>query len=196
MSLEIKPLLGFENHYNGKTSTLSLLVKSDFELDKHLQKSKQKLAISLTSIINMFKDAQKIHLYHKLGVPHHCMGVYYLKTTYYRISLDSLDKDLDDSLKEVLKMCSNKFRSHFVNIIVMKDDEVLKLNNNKFQKANHIIRSAISTINNNKYSFEGGPYEKTMLKIKKKNRCINKQTKTINEMYLSVLKQHMEYLTL
>ena len=193
MPVEIKPLKGYINPINNEENTLSLFVKSDFELDEHLQKSKQKLVTSLTSIINLFKNTQDIHFYHKLGVPH-CYkgGTDYLRTSSFRLSLDSLDKNLDDSLKETNSLCLNKFYSHFVNIVVKNNNKVLILNNDNFQKANHIIRSAIS--NNNKYSFDGNPFEKIMSKIKK-NRCINKQTKTINEMYLSILKQHMEYLT-
>ena len=59
MRVQIKPLKGFENYLNGENNTLSLLVKSNHELNEHLRESKQKLLISLTSIINHYKDAQK-----------------------------------------------------------------------------------------------------------------------------------------
>ena len=39
MSVEIKPLKGFSNPINNESSTLSLLVKSDYGLNEHLHKS-------------------------------------------------------------------------------------------------------------------------------------------------------------
>ena len=196
MSVSIKPLKGFSNPINNESNTLSLLVKSDYELNEHLHESKQKLLISLTSIINHHKDAQKIHFYHKLLVPIRNRSEY-LVTTWYKISLNSLKRALDDSFKEVIKSFPNTFYSHFINIIITKNNEVLKINNDKFIELNNIIRSSISNINNNQLSFADNiPFEKPMRKIEKKNAYIDKQSKIVNKRYLSVLKQHIEYLTL
>ena len=195
MPVEIKPLKGFENPINNESNTLSLLVKSDYGLNEHLHKSKQKLLISLTSIINHFKDAQVIHFYHKIDIPSSYKWNFQI-TRFYKISLNSLKRDLDDSLKEVIELCPNKFNSHFVNVVAKKNNEVLKINNNNFIKINHIIRDSISNIKNYKYSFVNNPYEEAIIKIKKKERYIVKQTKIINERHLSVLKQFIEYLTL
>ena len=96
----------------------------------------------------------------------------------------------------MIELCPNKFNSHFVNVVAKKNNEVLKINNNNFIKINHIIRDSISNIKNYKYSFVNNPYEEAMIKIKKKERYIVKQTKIINERHLSVLKQFIEYLTL
>ena len=196
MPVEIKPLKGFDNPINNEKNTLSLLVKSDYELNKHLHESKQKLLISLTRIINHHKDAQKIYFYHKLEIPVRNRSDY-IVTKWYEISLNSLKRDLDDSIKEIIKDCSNIFYSHFINIKVIKNDEVLKLNNDEFYELNHIIRSSIIHINNNKTSFvDNIPFEKPMRKIEKKNAYIEKQTKIINKKYLCILRQHIEYLTL
>ena len=196
MPVEIKPLKGFENPINNESNTLSLLVKSDYGLNEHLHKSKQKLLISLTSIINHLKDAQVIHFYHKIDIPSSSYKWNFQITRFYKISLNSLKRDLDDSLKEVIELCPNKFNSHFVNVVAKKNNEVLKINNNNFIKINHIIRASISNIKNYKYSFVNNPYEEAMIKIKKKERYIVKQTKIINKTYLHILKQHIEYLTL
>ena len=196
MTVQIKPLKGFENYLNGENNTLSLLLKSDYELNKHRQESKQKLLISLTSIINHYKDAQKIHFYHKLLVPIRNRSDY-IKTKWYELSFNSLKINLDDSFKNVISMCPNTIYSHFINIIITKNDEVLKINNDKFIELNNIIRSSISNINNNQLSFADNiPFEKPMRKIEKKNAYIDKQSKIVNKRYLSVLKQHIEYLTL
>ena len=196
MPVEIKPLKGFSNPINNEENTLSLLVKPDYELNKHLHESKQKLLISLTSIINHHKDTQKIHFYHKLLVPIRNRSEY-LVTTWYKISLNSLKRDLDDSFKEVIKSFPNTFYSHFINIIITKNDEVLKLNNDKFIELNHIIRSSISNINNNQLSFvDNTPFEKPMRKIEKRDTYITKQTKIINKKYMHILRRHVEYLTL
>ena len=94
-------------------------------------------------------------------------------------------------------MCSNKFYSHFVNIFVKKNNEILKLDKDSFQELNHIIRDSIKNIKKYQYLFlDNNPFEKTMRKIKKKNRYIDKQSKILNKMYLRILKQHIEYLTL
>ena len=196
MPVEIKPLMGFENIMNNELSTLSLLVKSDFGLNEHLRKSKQKLVISLTSIIDHLTDAQKIHFYHKLQIPYKGK-TYYIRTRYYEISSNSLKRDLDDSFKEVITSCPDGFDSHFVNVVAKKNNEVLKLDKDNFLEVNNIIRGAISNIKKYQYLFlDNKPFEKTMEKIERKNRYINKQTKIVNKRYLSVLKQHIQYLTL
>ena len=186
MTVQIKPLKGFNNPVNNEKNTLSLLVKSDYGLNKQLHESKQKLLISLTNIISHHKDAQKINFYHKLLVPIKSRSDY-LVTKWYKISLNSLKRDLDDSFKEVIESCPNNFYSHFINIIITKNDEVLKLNDGKFYELNHIIRSSISNINNNQYLLvDNIPFEKTMIKIEKKDTYIDKQSKIVNKRYLSV----------
>ena len=196
MTVQIKPLKGFENYLNGENNTLSLLIKSDYELNKHLQESKQKLLISLTSIINHYKDVQKIHFYHKLLVPIRNRSDY-IKTKWYELSFNSLKINLDDSFKNVISMCPNTIYSHFINVIIKKSSNILKINDNEFIELNHIIRSSISNMNNDELSFvDNKPFEKYMIKIEKKNVYIEKQTNIINKRYLSDLKQHIEYLTL
>ena len=149
MTVQIKPLKGFENYLNGENNTLNLLIKSDHELNKHLQESKQKLLISLTSIINHYKDAQKIHFYHKLLVPIRNRSDY-IKTKWYELSFNSLKINLDDSFKNVISMCPNTIYSHFINVIIKKSNNILKINDKEFIELNNIIRSSISNINNNK----------------------------------------------
>ena len=58
MSVSIKPLKGFSNPINNESNTLSLLVKSDYDLYEHLSKAKGKLISSLTCILNHFKDSE------------------------------------------------------------------------------------------------------------------------------------------
>ena len=196
MTTQVKLLKGFKNYLNGENNTLSLLVKSSHELNEHLRESKQKLLISLTSIINHYKDAQKIHFYHKLQVPKRNISDY-ISTKWYELSFNSLKINLDDSFKNVISMCPNTIYSHFINVIIKKDDKVIKLSDDKFNKLNHIIRSSIARINNNELSFvDDNPFERYMMEIKRRESHIKKQTKIINEKYLSVLKQHIEYLTL
>ena len=68
MPVEIKPLKGFSNPINNESNTLSLLVKSDYELYEHLNESRNKLISSLNSILNYFKDSD-IKFYHKVQIP-------------------------------------------------------------------------------------------------------------------------------
>ena len=195
MSLQIKPLKGFENMFNNESNTLSLLVKSDYDLYEHIDKSKRKLKLSLTCILNHFKDSE-IKFYHKILCSYKNRSEY-LVTTLYKISLFSLKRDLDDSFKEVIESFPNKFFSHFINIIIKKNDKLLKLDDKEFIKLNHIIRCSISSINNKQLSFlDNIPFEKPMRKIEKKNAYITKQSKIINKKYLRILKQHIKYLTI
>ena len=95
----------------------------------------------------------------------------------------------------MIRLSSNKFTSHFVNVVAKKNNEVIKLDKDNFLELNHIIRNAISNIKI--YEFvDYIPFEKPMMKIEKKNAYIEKQSKIVNKKYLSVLKQHIEYLTL
>ena len=54
MTVQIKPLKGFKNPINNEKNTLSLLVKSDFKLQEHISKAREKLLVSLTNIIGNY----------------------------------------------------------------------------------------------------------------------------------------------
>ena len=191
MTVQIKPLRGFSNPINGESNTLSLLVKSDYNLCEHLSKAKEKLLISLTSIINHYKDAQKIHFYHKLQLTIRNRSDY-IRTKGYELSFNSLKINLDDSFKNVIRICPDTFYSHFINVMIKKDDKVIKLSDDKFNELNRIIRTSLSKINNKELSFvDDIPFEKYMMEIERSK----KQSKINNEKYLHILKQYLEYLT-
>ena len=193
MPVEIKPLKGFSNPINNESNTLSLLVKSDYDLYEHLNESRNKLISLLNSILNYFKYSD-IKFYHKVQIPLKFKNTF-ITSRCYKLSFDSIKVTIDNSLKDVIESCPNSFTSHFINIFVKEDGDTIILNNDKFIKVNHIIRCAIN--NNHMYDFSNDyPFEKIMTKIDKENRYIKKQTKIVNERYLSVLKQHIEYLTL
>ena len=193
MTVQIKPLRGFSNPINGESNTLSLLVKSDYELYEHLNESRNKLILSLNSILNYFKYSD-IKFYHKVQIPSKPKNTF-IKSRCYKLSFDSIKVTIDNSLKDVIESCPNSFTSHFINIIVKEDGDTMILNNDKFIKVNYAIRSAIN--NNHMYDFSNDdPFEKMMAEIDKENRYIKKQIKITNKRYLSILKQHIEYLTL
>ena len=195
MTVQIKPLRGFSNPINNESNTLSLLVKSDYDLYEHLSKAKGKLISSLTCILNHFKDSE-INFYHKIQIKNKKDSIY-MTTKCYKSSLNSLKRDIDDSMKYAIDICPNSYMSHFVNIFAKKDGNTIMLNNDKFNELNHIIRSSISHINNDQYLLVRNiPFEGLMMKIESSNAYIKKQTKIVNKRYLSVLKQHIEYLTL
>ena len=201
MTVQIKALKGFKNYYNNECNTLSLLVKSDYDLLEHLSKAKEKLLISLTSIIDHYKKAQEIHFYHKLqaSLGRRCK---YLTTKRYKSSLNSLRVDLDDSLESLISIAPSKFDSHFINVIIVKDNETIELSDDKFHELNHIIRSKLTKINNKGSSFidddgdDDEPFEQCMMEIKKMASHIEEQIKIVNEKYLHVLRLHMKRLTL
>ena len=166
MPVEIKPLKGFSNPINNESNTLSLLVKSDYELYEHLNESRNKLISSLNSILNYFKDSD-IKFYHKVQIPLKFNNNTFITSRCYKLSFDSIKVTIDNSLKDVIESCPNSFTSHFINIFVKKNGDTIILNNDKFIEVNHIIRDAIS--NNHIYNFSNNNlFEKIMTKIDKK----------------------------
>ena len=147
MTVQIKPLRGFINHYNHEQNTLSLLVKSNCDLQEHLSSAREKLLTSLTSIIDHHKTDQDIYFYHKLQVSHG-RRTDYLKTKRYKTALDSLKVDLNASIENLLSFAPSKFVSHFVNVIILIDNEPIELSDDKFHELNYIIRSKLTKINN------------------------------------------------
>ena len=129
MTVQIKPLRGFSNPINNESNTLSLLVKSDYDLYEHLSKAKGKLISSLTCILNHFKDSE-INFYHKIQIKNKKDSIY-ITTKCYKSSLNSLKRDIDDSMKYAIDICPNSYMSHFVNIFA-KDGNTIMLNNDKF----------------------------------------------------------------
>ena len=192
MTVQIKPLRGFSNPINNESNTLSLLVKSDYDLYEHLSKAKGKLISSLTCILNHFKDSE-INFYHKIQIKNSI----YKTTKCYKSSLISLKKDIDDSIKYAIDICPNSHMSHFVNIFAEKNGNTIMLNNDEFNELNRLIRSSISHINNDQCLLvDNIPFEGDMMKIESSNAYIVKQSKIINEKYLHILRQHFKYLTL
>ena len=194
MSVQIKPLKGFSNPINNESNTLSLLVKSDYDLYEHLDESRNKLISSLNSILKYFKDSN-IKFYHKVQIPLKFNNETFITSRCYNLSFDSIKVIIDNSIKDVIESCPNSFSSHFINIFVKKNGDTIMLNNDKFIEVNHIIRNAIS--NNSIYDFlNNDPFEKMMRKIDKKDTYLVNQTKIINKKYLRILRRHVEYLTI
>ena len=154
MTVQIKPLKGFKNHINGEDNTLSLLIKSDYELQGHLSNARNKLLTSLTSIIDYYDSNpnHEIYFYHKLKVLNGRRGNY-LKTIAYKTDLDSIKMDLNNSIKNLLSIAPGKFVSHFVNVTIILYDNPLELNDNEFSKLNWKIRTQLSKINSKEYDF-------------------------------------------
>ena len=148
MTVQIKVLKGFKNYYNHEQNTLSLLVKSNYELIEHLSNSKEKLLIALTKIIDYYN--LEIYFYHKLQVPK-SRDCYYLKTKWYKL-IDP-KSDLENRSKDLISMAPSKFTSHFINFIIKREGEVLEISNDDYIKFNNAIISEttkINTKNNNK----------------------------------------------
>ena len=174
MSVQIKPLKGFSNPINNESNTLSLLVKSDYELYEHLSKAKEKLILSLTSILNYFKDSE-IKFYHKVQIPNKHNYIY-ITTRCYKLSLNTLKEIIDDSLKKVINLCPNSYTSHFVNVVAKKDGNTIILNNNEFIELNRIIRDSIN--NNHTYEFSNNNnFEKAMKKVEKRIHILQSKQK-------------------
>ena len=167
MTVQIKPLKGFKNPLNHELNTLSLLVKSNYNLQEHLSNAKEKILISLNCIMDYYESGQEIYFYHKIQIPYGYKKEY-LKSRRYKSSLDSLKVDLNNSLESLISFVPSKFDSHFINVIIIMDNETIELSADKFSKLNWIIRSKLTKINNEDLHFDEEPLEKIPINMNNK----------------------------
>ena len=148
MTVQIKLLKGFRNFVNNERNTLSLLVKSDLVLRKHLLHAYEKILTSLTSILENFDSNFVIFFYHKLSVIYE-NKMEYLRTKDYHTDLGQLIGNLDSSIEEVIKMTYGKFNSHFINVTIKMNDgyDVYELSPEEFKILNFKHRTALSKMN-------------------------------------------------
>ena len=152
MTVQIKLLKGFKNPINNEMNTLSLLVKSDLNLKEHLSKAKEKLLTALTCIMEAYNQNYIIYFYHKLQVIYE-NKTEYLSTKAYLTNSCNLKRDLNSSVEEVLKMTYGKKTSHFVNLRIKLNDDVIELSKDELSNLNWKIRSNISKMNNEEILF-------------------------------------------
>ena len=152
MTVQIKLLKGFKNPINDEMNTLSLLVKSDLNLKEHLSKAKEKLLTALTCIKEAYNQNYIIYFYHKLQVIYE-NKTEYLSTKAYLTNSCNLKRDLNSSVEEVLKMTYGKKTSHFVNLRIKLNDDVIELSKDELSNLNWKIRSNISKMNNEEILF-------------------------------------------
>ena len=198
MTVQIKPLKGFKNPLNHELNTLSLLVKSNYNLQEHLSNAKEKILISLNSIMEYYKSGQEIYFYHKIQVPHGYEKEY-LKSKPYKLSLDSLKVDLNDSLESLISFVPSKFDSHFINVIIIMDNETIELTADKFSKLNWIIRSKLTKINNEDLHFvdkdkddnDDDPFEKALINAKEIALRLKRDIKITNKKFISLLEVYV-----
>ena len=199
MTVQIKLLKGFKNPINNEDCSVSLLVKSDLDFEKHMESSKKKLLIVFNEILNFFKTGQ-IKYYHKIGFPT-TYKTDYKVTRSFTLERNTLETNLNESILYLNNIrIWNAFNSHFVNIKATKDSEILKLSNADFQKLNYVIRSKLSLINSKSLSFSKvtvtNPYDKAIENIMKNERLIANTTNKINKKYISLIAYHIESLTI
>ena len=77
----------------------------------------------------------------------------YLSTKACFTKLNTLKSDLNDSIKELLRLAYGQFKSHFVNITILLNDKELNLSNDEFTNLNWKIRSNLSKMDNKEPSF-------------------------------------------
>ena len=166
MTVQIKPLKGFKNHINNEFNTMSLLVKSDLELKEHLSNAREKLLVSLTNIMDNYDSSYIIYFYHKVQVLYG-KKTEYLSTKACFTKSNTLKRDLNDSIKDLLKLAYGKLKSHFVNITILLNDKELNLSKDEFINLNWKIRSNLSKMDNKEPIFVDNN------DIKKKNKKVH-----------------------
>ena len=144
--MSVKLLKGFRNPINNEMNTLSLLVKSDLDLKEHLRNAKEKLLKALTCIIENYEGNHIIYFYHKIQVSYE-RKTEYLSTKDYLTDLVNLEIDLNSSAEEVIKMTYGKKTSHFVNVTIKSNDNVIELSQKEFKDLNSKLISALQKMN-------------------------------------------------
>ena len=150
MTVQIKVLKGYVNPINNEFNSLTLLIKSSYEIEEHINKGKKRLLRSLMCIMKEYKN-DTTEYYHKVQVPNGRNKKYPI-TKVYLISNDCMN--LETSLKELLRIVSdNKLESHFVNVIITRNDKTIRLTDKEFSKIVESIRKELNTINNEEDQF-------------------------------------------
>ena len=142
MTVQLKVLKGF------RQNSLSMIVKSDYELMDHLINAKEKLLAALNKIIDHYQ--LEIYFYHKIQVKIE-LDNYYLSTKEFKLTNPKVD--LENSYKELISMGHNKAISHFINFIIIKGDCKLRISDEDFRKISNTIMNEsinINTTNSNK----------------------------------------------
>ena len=147
MTVQIKPLKGFKNYLNNEFNTMSLLVKSDLELKEHLSNTREKILVSIKNILDHYDSNHVILFYHKIQVLYG-KKTEYLSTKASFTKSHTLKRDLNDSIKDLLKLAYGKLKSHFVNITILLNDKELNLSKDEFINLNWKIRSNLSKMDN------------------------------------------------
>ena len=147
MTVQIKPLLGYVNPINDENNTLSLLIKSNWPLREHLSNAIEKILASLTCIIRKYESKYKLYFYHKIKISCNRDPEYH-RTKSYEMHSQTIEKELSNSIKETLKKDFGKLLSHFINITISLNDELLVISKDSFSKLNWSIRNELAKINN------------------------------------------------
>ena len=149
MTVQIKPLLGYVNPINNENNTLSLLIKSNCQLQEHLSNSICKTLSALKCIMKKYDSKYSLHFYHKIKILcNNKKDPEYYTTKKYEMHAKTLEIELSNSTKEISRKDFGKLLSHFINITISLNDEPLVLNTKEFTNLNWMIRNNLAKINN------------------------------------------------
>ena len=98
----VKLLKGFRNPISEEMNTISLLLKSNLDLNEHIKSVRVKLLKALTCILENYGRNYKVNFHHKIVVVCGRRNDY-LATNDYLTSLAYLKKDLNSSLNEAIR---------------------------------------------------------------------------------------------
>ena len=142
----VKLLKGFCNPINGETNTISLLLKSNLDLNEHIKSVRVKLLKALTCILENYGRNYDVYFHHKIVVERE-KSYEYLSTNYHYTKLAYLKNDLNSSLNEAIRLTYGEIDTHFVNKKMVSNGKVVELSKREFIDLNSKMMSAISIIN-------------------------------------------------
>ena len=157
MSVQIKPLLGYVNPMNSENNTLSLLIKSNYQLREHLSNSLNKILSALKSIMEKYDSKYTMYFYHKIRILcDNKKDPKYHRSKKYAMIAKNLEIELRNSFVDILRKNFGKLLSHFINIKISLNDETLVLDAQEFTNLNWLIRDRLAKINDVIPTFNNG----------------------------------------
>ena len=107
MIVQVKLLKGYVNPINDESNSVSLLIKSDCQLREQISKGLNKILTALKCIIKKYDAKYSLFFYHKIKIScNNNKEPEYYCTKKHEMHEKTIDKELSNSTKEILKKIS------------------------------------------------------------------------------------------
>ena len=201
--MRIEILEGYQNGYSIENNSVTLRINTDLLLNQHLKRAVKEV----DNIHEIMSDFTKKHKYiifcHTFRLVHddedylkkatRCRGVLYETSNKYRADGDNLQYQLQNSLNVLVNKLkglgdSGWYGVHFINIMMKKNDTIVKVEGDERQKikATHKKPTIYEFIDDTK---KNNLFETKIKKLNNKKRDIDELSAKINSRYNNLMIQ-------